>query len=290
MAKFCRHCGSNQETAPCNCSTNNVTASQESGEKLTQPIQQASQQLAEPMQQISNSMQQTVPINIPNVNFDSQKASAMLNDAKQTASSGFSLAQVIIHDMFGHIQRDPASENTKDRCAIGIGHVLSILLIVFVAANTVASSLMGGFEIENAIPLSSKIIMGLYTVFLASLYIVIPAAVSYHMAQKTAPNQKFVDILGVFCICTIPTTILYVVAAIATIIEVKFAMYIIGVAFIIYIIHINEAIITTTKQTKNAALITLIIALSLTGFVEYLSMEICNEKIAEQVQESMMPH
>lgn len=285
MSKFCTTCGSNTEETTCNCNTisENDTFIENSVDATTENIpESATVTNQEPATE-------TAPeSNIPNISFDSEKASAAMNMAKDNAPGGFALAKSIFSDMIGNIHKDPKNEDTKLRLVIGGGHLLAVLLITFVAINLVMSMVLGSYASMITIPFSSKVCIALFLIVVTSLYILIPASVCYLASKKYLPEQTFINVLGVFCICTIPTTILYVLGGLGSLIDLNVGMFFVGVASIAFVIHCYEAVISVTKQNRNSALIILIGALCVTGLAQYFVIQIGSEALANQIQNAMM--
>lgn len=274
MAKFCKYCGTNTEENTCDCAP-------------AQPSQEESNQVT-PESTINIEPKQETPVQVPNFNFDAEKANAAMNTAKETAGSSFNLAKNIFADMIGNIQKDPTKENTTLRLVIGGGHLVSVLLITFIAINLIMSMILGSYASMITIPFSSKVCIGIFLIISSSLYVLIPAAICYLVSKKYLPSQTFLNVVGVFSICTIPTTILYIVAALGSLIDTRVGMFFVSIAAIVYLIHSYEAVISTTKQNRNSGLMIFLVAICVTALAQYFVVEIGGEALANQIQNSMM--
>lgn len=272
MSKFCTNCGTNTDENNCEC----VSTVQPEVETIIAD---------ETTNTVSD---ETATPQIPNINFDPEKAAAAMNTAKDTAASGFSLAKSIFTDMIGNIHKDPSKENTNLRLVIGGGHLLTVLLLSFFAINYVTTMFLGDFASMISIPFSSTISIALFLIVVTALYMVIPAGICFVASKKYLPEQSFLDVLGVFSICTIPTTILYVLAAVASFMNLELATYFVCIATVTYLIHCYEAVISTTRQNRNSALVVLLVIISITAVVQYFVINAGSDMLVNQLQNAMM--
>lgn len=179
MANFCKYCGKSLENGVCDCPSAVAESQQETVQ--SQEVQQGVPQPQIVYQQV---------IKQPSPQVEAAKASAL--DAK---------------DVFLAAVKNPVStmkkvyeENNNTACLI-VGAVYLLLLFLFTTINI---PMIGEYMKAGG---RAKIGLGL--AFAAAVPIVAMAVAAMVLGKKTNPAVSFMDSLAVFCVATVPGTIMF---------------------------------------------------------------------------------
>ena len=266
MEKFCKFCGKEMVNGTCDCAGYQaqngaapVQSDMQANQQYQQPNMQMNQQYQQPNMQMNQQyQQQNIQMNQqyqqPNMQMNQQyqQPNMQMNQMYQQPSQ-FSYQIDTAKNLFIKALKKPITAAAEVKVGndlksplylLGVQLVILFLSMLLLRVPDILSTLDSGLKVKIGFSLA------IYMLIDYAIY----AAMTYAFSKKYDPMLTYSRVLAVFCVITVPGTVLYLVAYVCSLLNMTLAIPVLGVMSVIWtilsILVINMFVNDSNSDTK----------------------------------------
>lgn len=224
MGNFCKYCGKQLVNGRCDCEDY-----QRENPVVNVPNQEAPQNQEIPQNQ-------EAPQNQNNTQSQYQQA------AKDHFNNSKNLFVNFLKNPIGMMSEVANSNDKVSPIILGVLHMIILVLICMIKIPS--SDYLG---ISGGVKFS----IGLRLALIIGVIVVCTASITFAFAKKNNPNASYLDVICVFCLTTIPSSIICLLALLLSYISVLFAAIAVIMAIISWVMLCNEAVQVSVEKNKD---------------------------------------